>query len=214
MYSIYSPITIGRVLYKFIVMDHFVYPASETLCATKRLFSSISESGLQSGGEKTSIHNNSEDDGKEERSREKKQKKERFAIFGLGNPGAEFVGTRHNVGFHCIESIAKKHGVELDKNKYECEYGVFTLGGHEVFLARPQSRYSILSDIFHLLTQVLIAFMNRSGHAVRYVSEMLKVYSSNIVVIYDDLYLPLGEFRLKHKAGAAGQKGKNSETLS
>jgi len=154
--------TIASISYKTIVLDSIVYPLGNM----KRALSVMEDHPSPS-----------------------KFSPNRFAIFGLGNPGKEYQHTRHNIGFDSIQTLAKKYNVTLTENKYECLYGIWKSGGKEVILAQPQT------------------FMNRSGYSVRYISETMNILPSNIVVVYDEVNLDVGEMRLKQSGGSGGQKG-------
>lgn len=112
-----------------------------------------------------------------------------FLLVGLGNPGKEYEKTRHNAGFLAIDRIAERFGIKIDF--YECTSltGRGSIEGVPVILARPQT------------------FMNRSGVAVRCLIAKYKVDPKNIIVIYDDIDLPLGKVRIRTSGGAGGHKG-------
>src|ERR1044072_6459730 len=110
-------------------------------------------------------------------------------IVGLGNPGAEYAGTRHNVGFRVVEEMARRRGVRLRGN--ECRSLVGALG-EDLLLARPQT------------------FMNRSGHAVRCLLERRELHPGSILIVLDDVALPLGRLRLRPSGSPGGQRGLES----
>ncbi|ANK58998.1 aminoacyl-tRNA hydrolase [Loigolactobacillus backii] len=110
-------------------------------------------------------------------------------IVGLGNPGKKYAGTKHNVGFMTIDSIAKAHDVTLNKNEFEANYGTFFLNGEKVFLVKPQT------------------YMNDSGRAVKPLMTYYQVQLDELLVIYDDMDLPAGKIRLRQHGSAGGHNG-------
>jgi PTH1 family peptidyl-tRNA hydrolase len=113
-------------------------------------------------------------------------------IVGLGNPGAQYAGNRHNVGFHCIERLARRHDIPLRKIKFKASFGEGRIGAHAVILAEP------------------LTFMNDSGQAVAPLSHWYKIPPERILVIHDDLDLPLGKVRLRPDGASGGHRGLNS----
>lgn len=112
-------------------------------------------------------------------------------IIGLGNPGEKYQYTRHNVGFSCIEYIRKHWDFPALRNSssFRAEYTEGRLGTEKVALARPKT------------------FMNRSGDAVRNISQFYKIDPSDIAVIHDDLDILLGEVRESFSSRSAGHNG-------
>jgi PTH1 family peptidyl-tRNA hydrolase len=110
-------------------------------------------------------------------------------IVGLGNPGPEYSGSRHNVGFQCVRWLARKHGLSFDGSRAHARIAQGTILGKPVVLARPQT------------------FMNLSGQAVKGLLQWLRLTTSDIVVIHDDLDLPLGRLRLRPGGSAGGHRG-------
>src|SRR3989338_4085389 len=114
-------------------------------------------------------------------------------IVGLGNPGKEYLLTRHNIGFMVLEKIAKEYRIKFRADRYvkaltaEC-----TIGGEDCCLAKPQE------------------FMNLSGHSVELIVKRLKIDLENILVIVDDIELPFGSIRMRPKGADAGHKGLRS----
>lgn len=106
-------------------------------------------------------------------------------IVGLGNPGKEYENTRHNIGFEIIDLIASKKGVELKNEKFK---GVF-YKGEEFILAKP------------------LTYMNLSGDFVQAISAFFKIDTKDILVIFDDMDLPLGELRYRATGSSGGQNG-------
>jgi len=116
-------------------------------------------------------------------------------IVGLGNPGKEYEKTRHNVGFMAIDEIAKKYNVSFDKNKFNGLYGEFYLDDEKIILLKPQK------------------YMNLSGEVLASYVNYFKINIEDILVIVDDMSLPLGQLKLRYKGGTAGHNGlKNIES--
>jgi PTH1 family peptidyl-tRNA hydrolase len=120
-----------------------------------------------------------------------------YLVVGLGNPGAEYKDTRHNLGFKAIEELARRHGITALKTKCHSFIGEARLDDHKIILAQPQT------------------FMNNSGPAVRGLLEWFKLKSENLILIYDDVDLEVGQLRLREKGVAGGHHGVESviETL-
>jgi PTH1 family peptidyl-tRNA hydrolase len=118
-------------------------------------------------------------------------------IVGLGNPGKEYAATRHNVGFDVVETLAKRAGVQTGKRMGQARVGEALFRGEKVFFVKPQT------------------FMNLSGVAVNSIARKFKVQPSDIIVVYDDLDLPVGRVRVRARGSSGGHKGVQSiiETL-
>ncbi|MFH1084990.1 MAG: aminoacyl-tRNA hydrolase [Chloroflexota bacterium] len=116
-------------------------------------------------------------------------KVERTLIVGLGNPGPKYAQNRHNVGFQCVAHIARAHAIDLRRERFKARLGEGQLDGHAVVLAQP------------------LTFMNDSGHAVAPLSHWFKIPPERLLVIYDDLDLPLGRLRLRPNGGSGGHNG-------
>ena len=110
-------------------------------------------------------------------------------IVGLGNPGAKYSTTRHNVGFCAIDHIAKKLGAEPDKLKFQGLYCRTKMAGQEVILLKPQT------------------FMNDSGKSVSQFASFFKIPAENIIVIFDDVLLDVGKLRIRRKGSHGGHNG-------
>ncbi|GAA0438189.1 MAG: aminoacyl-tRNA hydrolase [Bacillota bacterium] len=110
-------------------------------------------------------------------------------IIGLGNPGKKYNGTRHNVGFMVIDELLHRHSWKLNKSKYKGDYTIVHLDGEKVLLLEPQT------------------FMNLSGDAVRPLMDYYDIKLEDILIIYDDLDLPVGKIRLRQKGGHGGHNG-------
>jgi peptidyl-tRNA hydrolase, PTH1 family len=110
-------------------------------------------------------------------------------IVGLGNPGKEYSTNRHNIGFLCINNFARKHHISLDQKKGKSRTGLGTVEGYEVVLAKPQT------------------YMNLSGQAVSLLMQKYHVSLDDLIVIHDDLDLPLGKVRIRRDSSAGGHNG-------
>jgi peptidyl-tRNA hydrolase, PTH1 family len=115
-----------------------------------------------------------------------------FLIVGLGNPGREYRYSRHNTGFMAMDRFAKGLGVELNRVQSNALVSTTTFSEKRLILAKPQT------------------FMNLSGKAVSSLLRFYKVPLENLLVIHDDLDLPVGTLRLRPEGGSAGQKGLGS----
>ena len=110
-------------------------------------------------------------------------------IVGLGNPGEKYRNTRHNIGFDCISLLHEQMGKPTLQAKFESQLVRGVLAERDVCLVWPQT------------------FMNCSGRAVAQVARFYKVPAENILVVCDDLSLPLGKLRLRRGGSSGGQKG-------
>jgi PTH1 family peptidyl-tRNA hydrolase len=110
-------------------------------------------------------------------------------IIGLGNPGNKYENTRHNVGFSAIDVISVKHGIKIDRLKHRALTGDGSIKGERVLLVKPQT------------------FMNLSGESVRDIVEWYKLPMENIIVIYDDVDLPIGTVRIRPKGSSGTHNG-------
>ena len=115
-------------------------------------------------------------------------------IAGLGNPGRGYANNRHNVGFMCLNYFAKKQGIRFDKKRGKARIGMGEIAGTKVALARPQT------------------YMNLSGQSVCLLVKKFDINLNDLLVIHDDLDLPLGKIRIRQGGGSAGHKGINSIT--
>lgn len=115
-------------------------------------------------------------------------------IVGLGNPGKEYENTRHNIGFMALDRIASKNNVSFDLKKYNGIYTVFEKNGEKIILLKPQT------------------YMNLSGEAVSAIAKYYKIEIKDILIISDDLDMPVGKIKLKYKGSSGGHNGlKNIE---
>jgi PTH1 family peptidyl-tRNA hydrolase len=110
-------------------------------------------------------------------------------IIGLGNPGKTYAHNRHNIGFRCINHLAKLHSIPVKKHQCQSQIGTGKIAGIEVLLAKPKT------------------FVNLSGEAVGRLMCKYKIPVNDLIVIYDDLDLPLGKLRLRPDGSAGGHKG-------
>ena len=110
-------------------------------------------------------------------------------IVGLGNPGSQYAETRHNVGFWCVDRIAADHSIALTRRHRSSIIGEGEVDGHRVVLAKPRG------------------YVNRSGQAIDYVLARYSISPQALLVIYDDMELPLGKIRLRPEGGAGGHNG-------
>lgn len=117
---------------------------------------------------------------------------EYYLIVGLGNPGPQYVTNRHNVGFRCLERLAADNDLAFDRRQKRARVARGTIRGQPVILVQPQT------------------FMNESGRAVAPLARFYKVQPGCLLVIYDDLDLPLGAVRLRPEGGSGGHKGMRS----
>jgi len=113
-------------------------------------------------------------------------------IVGLGNPGKAYAHNRHNIGFRCINHLARLHSISMKQHQCRCQVGTGEIAGVEVLLAKPKT------------------FVNLSGEAVGRLMRKYKIQVNDLIVICDDLDLPLGKLRLRPGGSAGGHKGINS----
>ncbi len=113
-------------------------------------------------------------------------------VLGLGNPGEEYAGTRHNVGFRVARCLGRRWNCTLSSSGGHCRWGMTRVAETEVVLARPST------------------FMNASGEAARYLCERFSVEPESLLVVCDDIDLPLGRLRLRALGGTGGHRGLGS----
>jgi PTH1 family peptidyl-tRNA hydrolase len=113
-------------------------------------------------------------------------------VVGLGNPGREYVKTRHNAGFMTVNNIAEAFSISLDKRKFNTVFGKGFIEGVEVILAKP------------------MAFMNKSGPPVQNIAGYFKILSKDMLVIHDDIDLDFGRIKIIEKGGHGGHNGVRS----
>ena len=118
---------------------------------------------------------------------------ELFIIVGLGNPTAQYVGTRHNVGFEVIDVLADQYNIEASGKKFNAIIGRGMIKGHKVLLGKPQT------------------YMNLSGQSVQGMVDYFKADETRrLIVIYDDVSLDVGQIRIRQRGSSGGQKGMSS----
>lgn len=110
-------------------------------------------------------------------------------VVGLGNPGKKYEKTRHNVGFFLLDRLALQWEIPLRKEKFSGLYGEHTLAREKILLLKPQT------------------FMNLSGQCVASWLKFLKIPPENLLVIHDEIDLPLGRMKAQFSAGPAGHRG-------
>lgn len=108
-----------------------------------------------------------------------------YLIIGLGNPEKDYAGTRHNMGFDVINELSKEYNIPVDKSKFKGLYGSGMIENEKVILLKPQT------------------FMNLSGESVREVIDFYKISPEDIIVVYDDIDISIGNIRIR-KSGSAG----------
>ena len=115
-----------------------------------------------------------------------------FLVVGLGNPGRQYQGNRHNVGFRIVDQLAARAGATSPRDKYGGELSDITLGGERVILCKPME------------------FMNVSGEAVRQVAGFYKIPAARTIVVHDELDVPFARLKLGTGGGAGGHNGVRS----
>lgn len=110
-------------------------------------------------------------------------------IVGLGNPGYLYARHRHNIGFMCVSQLARQQRIQFDRKQGAARTGIGTIAGATVVLARPQT------------------YMNASGESVSTLLKKLNVKPEDLIVIHDDLDLPVGKIRLRLGGSSGGHKG-------
>jgi len=115
-----------------------------------------------------------------------------YLVVGLGNPGPDYANTRHNVGFLFLDYLADRHNASFVGSKWQAQIATLRLVGQAVTFVKPET------------------FMNRSGLAVSRIAAYYKVAPKKIIVVHDDLDLPVGRVKLMHDRGAGGHNGTRS----
>jgi peptidyl-tRNA hydrolase, PTH1 family len=110
-------------------------------------------------------------------------------IVGLGNPGKQYEKTRHNVGFDTIDELSRLFNINVDQLKFKGVYGIGFVGTEKVLLLKP------------------LTYMNLSGESIRAIMDFYDIETEDLVVIYDDLDIPVGKLRLRQKGSAGGHNG-------
>ena len=115
-----------------------------------------------------------------------------FLIAGLGNPGPRYARNRHNIGFQAVEMLAQAHGLEFTRTEHRAQTAHGTLDGRRVILAKPQT------------------WMNESGKSIAPLSRFYKIGPARILVVHDDLDIPLGTIRYRATGSSGGHRGMQS----
>ena len=113
-------------------------------------------------------------------------------LVGLGNPGKEYAANRHNVGFRLLDKVAERHKLSFDRIESRALLAEGDLAGDRAILLKP------------------LTYMNQSGQAVRPAVRRYNIPKADILIVYDDLDLPLGQVRLRERGGSGGHKGMKS----
>ena len=117
------------------------------------------------------------------------RKSENWLIVGLGNPGKDYTRTRHNCGFRAIDLLAAELGCKIDKAKFQGLFGQVVRNGKKLYLLKPQT------------------YMNLSGRSVLQLSAYYNIPSQRIIVLFDDISLPVGKLRVRSDGSAGGHNG-------
>lgn len=112
-----------------------------------------------------------------------------WIVVFLGNPGLKYEGTRHNAGFMACDAMAKDKGLSVNRSRFRALTASCTIGGESVLLMKPQT------------------YMNLSGEAVHQAAAFYKVKAENIIVVSDEVSLPIGKLRIRQKGSAGGHNG-------
>ncbi len=115
-----------------------------------------------------------------------------YLLVGLGNPGSEYDHTRHNVGFRALDYVAGAIGTDVKRLKHMALTGKGSIASHSVLLMKPQT------------------YMNRSGQAVQDAARFYKIPPQNVIIISDDISLPVGSMRIRYSGSAGGHNGLKS----
>ena len=113
-------------------------------------------------------------------------------IVGLGNPGTNYDKTRHNIGWDLINALCAAHSIKMDKREHKAVTGKGSIAGHPILLVKPQT------------------FMNLSGEAVGALMRYYDISPGDLLVLSDDIHLPVGKLRIRAKGSSGGQNGLKS----
>ncbi len=113
-------------------------------------------------------------------------------IAGLGNPGPRYADNRHNIGFRAIEAVASAHGLGFSRTEHNAKTAHGLIEGRRVILAQPQT------------------WMNDSGRSIAPLARFYKIEPEDILIIYDDLDIPLGTVRFRSEGSSGGHRGVQS----
>jgi PTH1 family peptidyl-tRNA hydrolase len=119
-----------------------------------------------------------------------------FLIVGLGNPGAQYARTRHNAGWFVLDELARRHSIDITRKGHDAIVGTGHFGGERVALVKPQT------------------YMNLSGRAVSSLLHYHRIERERLLIITDDLNLPLGKLRMRPGGSDGGHNGLKSITQS
>jgi len=117
---------------------------------------------------------------------------DRFLIAGLGNPGIRYRKTRHNMGFMALDYVSEKFSIKVKKLKCRALTGEANIDGVKIILAKPQT------------------YMNASGESIRDLLKFYNMTTDNLIIIYDDMDIPLGKVRIRKKGGSGTHNGMKS----
>ena len=112
-----------------------------------------------------------------------------WLVVGLGNPGQKYANTRHNMGFLTVDLLAEKAGVKLNKVKFKSAFNIVNFAGCKCLVMKPQT------------------YMNLSGEAVREAAQFYKIPADHVLVIFDDVSIPVGKVRVRPSGSAGGHNG-------
>lgn len=112
-----------------------------------------------------------------------------WLVVGLGNPGMQYESTRHNIGFMSVDKLANDESFSFSKNKFNAVCGEFNLKDNRILVIKPQT------------------FMNNSGDAVTKVTAFYKIPWDRMIVVHDDISLPVGKIRMRRKGSHGGHNG-------
>lgn len=112
-----------------------------------------------------------------------------WLVVFLGNPGLKYENTRHNAGFMAADAMAEKQNVRIDRARFKALTATCRIGGEQVMLMKPQT------------------FMNLSGEAVREAVNFYKIPADHVIVVSDEIALPIGKLRIRKKGSAGGHNG-------
>jgi PTH1 family peptidyl-tRNA hydrolase len=115
-----------------------------------------------------------------------------YLIVGLGNPGREYKADRHNIGFMVLDRFSQSLGTSFKRVQFDSTFSDIRLDANKVILAKPQT------------------FMNRSGNSVAQLKRYYRIPAGNLLVVFDDLDLPLGVIRVRPHGGSSGHRGMQS----
>lgn len=115
-----------------------------------------------------------------------------YLIVGLGNPEPDYSKTRHNMGFDVINELAEKYEIDLSRTKYEGIYGSGIIGEEKVVLVKPQT------------------YMNSSGKCIKPFVDFYKIPLENVLVIFDDMDIPVGEIKVRKQGSGGSHNGAKS----